>query len=538
MKSRYAPYVAGLLVCSLFIGLGLIFIPYPGAQYDEVLFVSAIYRPDQVEATMNLPWLGRVPIMLMTYLGTLKAAIYVPILKLLWPSHYTLRGPMLLAGALSIWLFFLALRRLAGNKAALLASLLLATDSIYLLTCIFDWGPVALQHLFFTLTFYLLLRYCSQPRPLWLFLAGLACGLAMWDKALFIWSMAGFGIALTAFLPKQLWAVARDRRMLGAIVLGFVLGSAPFLFYNARNRGRTFTANTESDEQNALTKLGMLDRTMDGIGLMGYLSRDSVEGPAQNMKSWEPLPIRARNLLRAPRQSWQHLLLVFCLLAAPALCWSSPNRKLTLIVLLGGLLTYLLMISTRRAGGSAHHTILLWPTFHLLVGLAAGAVFSRWQGRVAKITVALVLGCSLSNLMVLNTYLADFIEFGPGISWNDASRALINELGKRTGRMVFCTDWGVLNQMDFYSRGKIGMHPASDGMVLGLPDASNAEQLNLALSDPKFMFVTMAEGKDLFPNNRKKFLDFAAAQGYQRHLMFTIRDRHTAPTFEVYEFTR
>ncbi len=519
-------------------GLGLIFIPYPGAQYDEVLFVSAIYRPDQVEASMKLPVLGRVPIMLMTYLGTLKAALYVPVLKVLGPNHYTLRGPMLVAGALSIWFFFLALRRVSGNKAALLAALLLATDAIYLQTSIFDWGPVALQHLFFTLTFYLLVRYWSEPRPLWLFLAGLACGLALWDKALFIWHLAGFGVALAVFLPKQLWAVARNRRTLGAVTLGFVLGSAPFLYYNFRNKARTFIANTESDEQNALAKVGMLDRTMDGSGLMGYIVRDSAEGPAQNLKSWEQLPIRVRNLLHAPRASWQHLLLVICLLAAPVLCWSGKNRRLSLILLLGGLIAYLLMINTRRAGGSAHHTILLWPVFHLLLGLAAGAVFANWQGRMAKVTIALVLGCSLSNLVVLNTYLADFIEYGPGLAWNDAGRGLINELGKRTGRMVFCTDWGILNQIDFYSRGKIGMHPSSDGIVLGLPDALSAEHLNRALSDPKFMFVTMAEGKDMFPNNRKKFLDFAASQGYQQRLLFTTRDRHAAPTFEVYEFTR
>ena len=59
----------------------------------------------------------------------------------------TVREPMLLAGVASLWLFFLLLRRIAGDRAALIGCALLACDSLYLLTTCFDWGPVALQHL-------------------------------------------------------------------------------------------------------------------------------------------------------------------------------------------------------------------------------------------------------------------------------------------------------------------------------------------------------------------------------------------------------
>ena len=44
-----------------------------------------------------------------------------------------MRVPMLLAGAASVWLFYLLLRRIAGERAALIGCGLLAADSLYLL---------------------------------------------------------------------------------------------------------------------------------------------------------------------------------------------------------------------------------------------------------------------------------------------------------------------------------------------------------------------------------------------------------------------
>ena len=85
--------------------------------------------------------------MLMSYLGTLKSWIYRPIFQLFGTGVSAMRVPMLLAGAASVWLFYLLLRRIAGERAAVIGCGLLAADSLYLLTICFDWGPVALQHL-------------------------------------------------------------------------------------------------------------------------------------------------------------------------------------------------------------------------------------------------------------------------------------------------------------------------------------------------------------------------------------------------------
>ena len=94
MLRRALPYTAGLMVCLLFGVLGLILIPYPGAQYDEVLFASAIHDPLNIECVVQLSS-GLVPVMLMTYIGTLKVAIYTPLVHWFGGTNATLRLPVL-----------------------------------------------------------------------------------------------------------------------------------------------------------------------------------------------------------------------------------------------------------------------------------------------------------------------------------------------------------------------------------------------------------------------------------------------------------
>ncbi|WP_321473535.1 glycosyltransferase family 39 protein [uncultured Paludibaculum sp.] len=537
MLKSSLPYLAGLVACLLFLALGLTFIPYPGAQYDETLFVMSIHSPQYVEYAMKFGAV-KVPIMLMTYIGTLKAAIYAPILHFFGAGHATLRLPVLLMGTASVWLLFLILKRLSGWKTAFLLALLLATDALYLLTGIFDWGPVALQHILFTAAVYCFVRFPDDRRRRWLFLGSFCGGLALWDKALFIWLLAGFGVALLAVFPRQLLALAKDRRHLAAVLLGFVLGAAPFLYYNKIHKLRTFTANTDVDERHALDKILMLDHTFDGSGLMGYMVREDPEGPVQNLKPWEKVPLFLNGKLGNPRNSLQHIFLVLALLIAPILCWNGPNRKAALLFLTGGVATFALMLITKSAGGSAHHTVLLWPVPQILAGLMVGEVQRRWPARGWRIAAGIVVLCVLSNLAVLNTYLAHFIACGPTVVWTDAIRPLVTEIGSRPGRSFFGVDWGITQQVEFYGSGTISYYRGSDGVVIDLPAPGSVRQLERALADPATLFVTHTDGHESFTGVRKKLIDFAAERGYHDEIYKLIYDRHGVPIFEIHEFRK
>ena len=87
------------LAGAIFVALSCAFIRLPGVQYDEVLFSSAALG---VAGGFDVFWwtvAGHViPLMLMPYIGAIKAYIYKPILMLASPSALTIRLPMIIIG--------------------------------------------------------------------------------------------------------------------------------------------------------------------------------------------------------------------------------------------------------------------------------------------------------------------------------------------------------------------------------------------------------------------------------------------------------
>src|SRR5690349_861208 len=144
MPRRLAPALA-LILCIFFFFAGYQFLPLLGIEDVEALFAEAILPPRR-DYSMRVGH-SHLPLMLMSYLGALKSWIYAAIFPIFGTGLLSMRLPMLLAGAISLWLFYRLLDRIAGKRAALIGCGLLAVDSMYLLTLCFDWGPVALQHL-------------------------------------------------------------------------------------------------------------------------------------------------------------------------------------------------------------------------------------------------------------------------------------------------------------------------------------------------------------------------------------------------------
>jgi hypothetical protein len=78
----------------------------PGLYYDEVLFANAaLGNPDGLFIAWGI-YLGgwRFPLMLVSYIGALKAFLYAPLFALFGTSIPVVRIPMILVGALTLWL--------------------------------------------------------------------------------------------------------------------------------------------------------------------------------------------------------------------------------------------------------------------------------------------------------------------------------------------------------------------------------------------------------------------------------------------------
>lgn len=529
-------YLAAAGLFALVVALGAFFIPYAGIQFDEALFTDAIYSAFRVEHAMKFGEF-RLPIMLLTYMGTIKAGIYAALLAVCDANVWTLRLPPLAWAAAAVSLFFLTMRRLCGTRPALLASLLLATDAMYLLTSVFDWGPVALQHLFLGAALYLGVRFAQERRPWQAGLAALACGLALWDKAVFVWLLAGGTVALLAVFPREAMALARNRRVALATAGGLLLGALPLLYYNKIHPFRTITANLEEDPSPRLNKVRMMDKTLDGGGLFGYMVQHSPEGYPQGLRFVEKIPLFLAAKLRAPQMSWQHLLLAASLFCAPLL-WFTPWRRPAMFALVMFVVSWLLMIYSRATGGGAHHTILLWPLPQWLLALALAALQEKLGPRAFRAGALAVLLCTASNLTLLNQYMAQFISSGPTWIWSDAVFPLHGYVSRHIDRYYCSVDWGIANQLRFLTKGRARFLGREDGITLDFDTPRRDEVLARLLWDPKSTFILRTEGREVFGGSRERFFQYVKEHGYQGRVVETVRDRHGSPVFELWEFER
>src|SRR3978361_902983 len=116
-----------------FVAGALRLITNPGRQNDELFFAGPLYSPDAAYYNLEIGSL-RIPLMVMSYTGALKTWLYAGLFQFFEPNRWSVRVPMILLGMVTIWLTWLWVRRIAGVRATAVTTVLLATDTIFLMT--------------------------------------------------------------------------------------------------------------------------------------------------------------------------------------------------------------------------------------------------------------------------------------------------------------------------------------------------------------------------------------------------------------------
>ncbi len=80
-------------------------IPYAGIYADEVIFTDPLYLPTTKAFGIGL-FHRHIDLMVLSYLGTLKTLVYIPILAAFGNNVWSLRLPMVLLGALTILILY------------------------------------------------------------------------------------------------------------------------------------------------------------------------------------------------------------------------------------------------------------------------------------------------------------------------------------------------------------------------------------------------------------------------------------------------
>jgi 4-amino-4-deoxy-L-arabinose transferase-like glycosyltransferase len=506
------------------------FIGSLGIEADEALPAAPLYRPQYWYYAWRLGH-ARIPLMLMSYLGTLKTWIWRPVFHFWGTGVWALRFPALLAGAASIWVFYRFLRATVGPRAALIGCAVLAADSQYLLTTVFDWGPVALQHLLIGAGLLALVNFHRSGKSLWLAAGCFLFGLAVWDKMLALWMLSGLAIAALVTLPRQL-------RAAWIASLAFLAGALPVALSGIHDHFAALRENAGRSVDELPGKIAILQHTIDGQGLFGYMFAEDDQTPAPRPAvSWPArLSYRVSERFGHPRRSWQ----VYACLLALALAPLARGRDLRAILfaLAAMAAAWIQMATTRGAGGSVHHTILLWPLPAMIVAVSFAAA-SRRLGRAGLPAVAVMLALVAgSSALVTNEYFRVSVRNGGSHTWSDAIFPLSADLVAARPAAVYCADWDIFDSLRLVSRGAL---PLRDGMdPAPAPEMSRADRDRLLamISAPGAIWVTHVPGFEFFPAVRPRLDGFAEDAGLERVPLRVISDAHGRPTFELYRFER
>lgn len=510
----------------VFIAQGLLFIPCAGIQNDEALFAVPLYF-DTPESDHITLFGQQVPLMVMTYVGTLKSGFYELWFHRWRPGAWSVRVPVLIAGGSTVFIFFYLLRRVAGNKIALAGCALLATDPVFLLTTIYDWGPVALQHLLITGGTLAVLAFAQEQTRWRLGLGFFLFGLAMWDKAVAVWALSALGIAALAIFPREVFARFTIRNVTLAVA-AFLVGALPLVIYNVRNPLATFQGNARFSTENFAGKSHLVRLTLEGSSLFGYIMREPADQRALAPRtSLERASATVGLWTGERRRSLGFWSALTALLLAP-LWW--PKRRPVLFALVFCAVAWLQMALTRDAGGGVHHTILLWPFPLFAGGAALGAASERIRKGGLLLGAAVAVLC-VSNLLVTNQYFLQLFRNGTTVIWTDAITPLSGALDRYRARHIFAMDWGIREVTYMLHRGQLTLWSGEDAVT----PAIRADQLARMLALDS-VYVTHVAGAEIAPGTAERLRQGAAQLGYRAVLLETIADRNGRPIFQISEF--
>jgi hypothetical protein len=520
----------------LFFFLGLGFLPLVGIQNDEVLFATAVFHIPSTVFNAHL-FHHEIPLMLLSYLGALKSWIYFPILTRIRPSYFTIRLPMLLVGTVTIWLFTWFLEKAHGRRVALVGGLLLATDTVYLLTTCFDWGPVALEHLLALAGLALLLQFALTGRRSTLFWGFFSFGLALWDKALFLWLFSGLAVAAVAVFPRELGSRCTPKN-LGLAAAGLLLGALPLAAYNVASNFDTFRSNSTFSLSQFPSRLHALRITWDGEILFDYMAH-APWAPGNVREPGGPLEQVSRAIHFASPVRYQNSMLpaFWVGIVLLPLLWRTQARRTLLFCLIAFAVGWLQMALTKDAGNSPHHITLLWPLpqWYLAVAFVEAAAWRplEWKNAGAILLATTMLFLAAENLLLTNEYFYQLAAYGPNKSWSDAIFQLSDEAGHIQASHLVVDDWGILNPLIALDRNRLPLVLAGPTFLDPALDAPTRAWQKDWLQD---VWIGHTPAFQQWPGAYDRIVRVARDAGFEKRLIETVPDRNGHPVFEIFRF--
>ena len=516
----------------IFIFLAAYRIELPGLYMDELDFANAAQgAPDN---TMIYSRLGSVPLLIMPYLGALKAWIYAPVFRVFGVSPLTIRLPAILLATVTLLIFYQLLKTKLGASWAAITLCIMAVDPANLFPSRLDWGPTVLMHFFQAAIFALWFSYRDKPELWKLALICVCCALGFFDKFNFVWLVGAFVVGICLCYPdslKQLWLSysAVIRRIALVVVLVALVAAAsfilPFMLHFHQARPHTISLHAKWN--------GLLS-TLSGAAVARF-----IFGSSSEIISFIPFWLIVTDCCLA----------LACLFLAVGNAEARENRRNGFFFLLIGFLIFLQIVVTPQAGGP-HHYSMIFPLPLLAFVFLAKSLYSQPSTEKLRRVEMFLIGCAAVCLFIVNVhntarYLSHFRtdpHYNP--RWSPEIYSLsyyINEHGFEANSVI-SIDWGLHNQLHALAPKELRrqMHDYWPPFR-GLKDKDQAKQtaiLRHIFPKGKSLVLTFAASKETFPETRQNFLDALASHPELRSRLLEEFYFAGEKIYEVYEVSR
>ena len=523
--------------CSiLFVTIAIVLIPYAGLQEDELIFTPPIFDPS-INDHMTL---GRhtIPRMLLSYMGATKTWMYRAIFKLWWPSLYSVRVPVILLYALTIWVVYAMLRTVHSRRAGVVGALLLATDPTYVLTGSFGWSN--LQNIFMLASMGGFLQFYRNASRRWLAAGAFFAGLWLWDKAVGMWMLSGLVLAVAILFPREAWSRVNPTN-LAVAVAAFCVGAFPLISFNVENNFPTLRSNAHFSTMQFRYKVAVLESTSNGSAWFGtVVSEPGSQNPRVPQTEIGKWIVAFHDRIGDHRSDYLPYALGASLFLLPVLVtWRRYQAaRILLFFLIVTCIAWLQMAFTENAGTGAHHPALMWPFPELFVAVAFTEASFSCKKSAHWVLAAAVVFLVATNLLTVNQYLYQFVRFGGGKGWSDAIFTLSKQIPGFQAEEIFIPDWGIINPLTTLSRGTLPLRWEADVFSSDHPSVAAQHDALEAFAVKNSIWVIHTAGNEMFAGVNARLEKMVCAAGYQEIELRQVRDQNQIPVFEVFRIVR
>lgn len=482
--SPHSPRLRALLLAGSLavIGLAAWDLSVPGLYYDETLFCNAALGGPR-DGFVDLRWRG-VPILLMQYIGALKAWLYYPLFRLVPVNPWTVRLPSILAGVAGGWLLVAACGRLSGWRAALFAIPLVLLDPAMLMHSRLDWGPTALMFLFRGLALFGIATWWQNGTPAGLWLLVAAGALGLFDKLNFLWIFAAAVVAMVVVAPRKCRSYATLHPVTAAtqsMMIVALLGAGLW-----RAIGIVKVGLGPVDEPWAVRfqrAWVLLRHAVVGDGPLRVVGADGVE-PARWM-----LPAYG-------------LLLTVCIVCL-TVGWRRMRLAPWAFTAVFALLVVAGFVATKSATGP-HHAAVVAGLPGLLLAPLLATCLGRESGRGPErpLLMATLLAVGVIAGSMIATSVASIQAFAhPGnLLWDPARNRLAEFADTHPTGLFRTADWGLGTQLIGLTEGHVDVNDH-------WPDFTNPASARRALltrpADRDLVILAHAPGAEVFPDAQR-----------------------------------